>query len=807
MKTTPARFISRFNIRNQMAKIKQVLKVLIITLSVFFTGYILDSLRPQIVGNYFEISTKLLPLVLAFSIFIMTWYSYRRSMDNHSLFLGAVFFIIGLFTLFHVLSYPFMPDFITPNSQQKASIFWIEAVLISALLFPASAYIYKKTLPGIINMPALFASALVLSSIVLIITLLYVDRLPQVFDPGGGTTGIFLLLVTTGFILGGCYLYAKRIQKTGQNNLICLIYGFIILLSSYSVHFFFEYPEHLLKATGFYFVYIALYKSSIDQPYENLVLSDEKRRQEFEEKYSGLFGNAHDAIITTDLDDMIISWNQSAEKMFGWKDSEAIGKSLSELIIPPGLHDKRREVIRNAISGLAVIGVDTVNLRKDGTEINVSVKISPLRDSDRNTIALSSIIRDINEYKLAEEELSWQVEVNAAMVELSSTLLSPATVEDISALVLEHAKTLTSSLYGYVGYIDPNTGHLVCPTMTRDMMEICKVKGKNNVLKEFRGLFGWVITSEKSILTNDPKNDPRSSGTPPGHIAIHRFLSAPAMLKKDLVGQLSVPSPVGSKIHIMRYYDRGKLVGQVALANSGRDYTDRDLAVVERLADLYAIAINRYWAEEQIKENLKEKEILLKEIHHRVKNNMQIISSLLRLQSRQITDIKYTDMLRESQNRIVSMSLIHEKLYHSKGLSKIDFNDYIRDLVNGLFQSFGVNGSISLKLEIRDVSLGIDSAVPCGLIINELVMNSLKHAFPEGRKGEIGISLHPVDENMYELVVRDDGVSIPENVDITKTESLGLHLVSIMVESQLHGEISLYRNKGTEFRIKFKDVK
>jgi two-component sensor histidine kinase len=153
------------------------------------------------------------------------------------------------------------------------------------------------------------------------------------------------------------------------------------------------------------------------------------------------------------------------------------------------------------------------------------------------------------------------------------------------------------------------------------------------------------------------------------------------------------------------------------------------------------------------------------------------------------------------------MSLIHEKLYQSKGLAKIDFDDYIRDLANGLFQSYGANSNIKLFTDVRDVSLGIDSAIPCGLVVNELVTNSLKHAFPDGRRGEVLISLHPTPENMIELIVRDNGVSIPANIDIRKTESLGLHLVTILVENQLHGEINLNRSKGTEFLVKFKDVK
>jgi PAS domain S-box-containing protein len=209
--------------------------------------------------------------------------------------------------------------------------------------------------------------------------------------------------------------------------------------------------------------------------------------------------------------------------------------------------------------------------------------------------------------------------------------------------------------------------------------------------------------------------------------------------------------------------------------------------------------------EEQIEASLKEKEMLLREIHHRVKNNMQVISSLLWLQSGYIKDKKYLDMFRDSQNRIISMSLIHEKLYRSKDLAKIEFDEYIRDLVNGLFQSHGVKtGTIELKINVDNVSLGILHAIPCGLLINELITNSLKYAFPDDRKGKISVSLHLNNENMVELKVSDNGVGIPSDVDFRKTESLGLRLVTILVEGQLKGKIDLDRSRGTEFIIRFK---
>jgi two-component sensor histidine kinase len=154
------------------------------------------------------------------------------------------------------------------------------------------------------------------------------------------------------------------------------------------------------------------------------------------------------------------------------------------------------------------------------------------------------------------------------------------------------------------------------------------------------------------------------------------------------------------------------------------------------------------------------------------------------------------------------MSLVHEKLYQSKDLAKIDFNEYINDMVAELIQSYEFNaGKITLNMNIENIPLDIGFAIPCGLIINELVTNSLKYAFPAGTQGEIRITLRSTDENMLELMVSDNGIGIPEDLDFRKTESLGLHLITTLAENQLHGEISLDRSKGTEFQIKFRGIK
>lgn len=209
--------------------------------------------------------------------------------------------------------------------------------------------------------------------------------------------------------------------------------------------------------------------------------------------------------------------------------------------------------------------------------------------------------------------------------------------------------------------------------------------------------------------------------------------------------------------------------------------------------------------EEQIKTSLHEKEVLLKEIHHRVKNNLQIISSLLSLQAEYLKDREVLAIFKDSQNRINSMALIHEKLYQSKDLARINFSDYIHDLVASLLYTYDINISkVVLKIEADEILLGIDTAIPCGLIINELVLNALKYAFPGTKKGEVYVSLRSLDDCKYTLTVQDDGVGLPEGLDFKDTESLGLQLVNALV-NQLGGTIAVENLGGVKFEINFSE--
>jgi two-component sensor histidine kinase len=198
-----------------------------------------------------------------------------------------------------------------------------------------------------------------------------------------------------------------------------------------------------------------------------------------------------------------------------------------------------------------------------------------------------------------------------------------------------------------------------------------------------------------------------------------------------------------------------------------------------------------------------EKEVLLKEIHHRVKNNLQIISSLLNLQSSRVTDPGTIQSLRDSQSRVRSMALIHEKLYQSQSLAKIDFGEYVKSLAGDLFRSYRQSlTGIELNIQTDKVLLELDQAVPCGLILNELITNALKYAFPDGRNGTITVELRAGSEQNINLRVADNGIGMPLDFDILKANSLGLQLINSLV-SQLDGRLELGNSQGTDFLVSF----
>ena len=261
------------------------------------------------------------------------------------------------------------------------------------------------------------------------------------------------------------------------------------------------------------------------------------------------------------------------------------------------------------------------------------------------------------------------------------------------------------------------------------------------------------------------------------------------------------------QVYNMGFYCNSHHYGGLSIALP-KDLSLEHEETIETIVNQASMALQRSFAEKAIKESLDEKEVLLREIHHRVKNNMQIINSLLSLQSQHVEGEETMDVLKESQGRVRSMAMIHEKLYQSPNLTKIDFKDYIEKLASNLIYNYQVETrNIEQIFEFKDVEMNIDTAIPCGLIINELVTNSLKYAFPQSESngnGIIKIELNQV-EDQFKLVISDNGVGMPSHIKPENTETLGLQLVNSLVD-QLEGTLEIDRQQGTKFTIIFSEL-
>jgi two-component sensor histidine kinase len=253
-----------------------------------------------------------------------------------------------------------------------------------------------------------------------------------------------------------------------------------------------------------------------------------------------------------------------------------------------------------------------------------------------------------------------------------------------------------------------------------------------------------------------------------------------------------------------------KVLGVITMQDYKNEnaFDNSQLELLTTIATQAAIALENSSLYNEVTKSLREKEVLLQEVHHRVKNNLQIMSSLVKLQSHYVNDNKMLEILKETESRIHSMAIVHSKLYMTKDYEKINFYDYVKNLTDNFWNTYGFKlKNISIKINISDFFLNIDTAIPCGLIINELVLNSIKYAFPDNRSGEITIGLSHHNHERLTLNVRDNGVGLPENMKIQESDTLGIQLVTLL-SKQMNGQVEIKseKDKGTEFIITFEEA-
>ena len=536
--------------------------------------------------------------------------------------------------------------------------------------------------------------------------------------------------------------------------------------------------------------------------------------------------STNDIVLLLDARNRIVEFNPAVQHLIGVAASEIIGQPVQQ--VWPEWPDQTERPPGNET------GLPEVVLSRGDEQHTYEVHISPLVNGRDRLISQVVVLYDITERKQAEEalrKLNDELEdgVLARTAELTRTNArlgreigeykraeAELVQRNRELLSLQSAAAATTSCLDLPFVLD---------TVTWEMVSLLGVEGcaisewnqesdTVSVIAEY-GSAGW--EEEKPVIkVYDLADYPLKN-----RVLAERYAQQMTTSQSDVdPAELAYMQQANLKTLLMLpMVFQNRVVGLVEMKDSRveRAFTDREISLAQLLATQAASAIEnarlyeraqreiseRMRAEKQIKASLREKEVLLKEIHHRVKNNLQVISSLLNLQSRYIEDQSVLELFQESQNRVRSMALIHEKLYRSQDLARINFAEYIRNLATHLVRSYRANsGPVSLKVDANDVSLSIDAAVPCGLIINELVSNSLKYAFKDGREGEIRIELRSDRDRQVTLIVADNGVGFPKDLDFRYTESLGMQLVNTLT-NQLDGTVELHSNGGTEFKITF----
>ena len=577
---------------------------------------------------------------------------------------------------------------------------------------------------------------------------------------------------------------------------------------------------------------------------------EHKRRERSHLQLADIVESSDDAIISVTLEGMIFRWNPAAEKIYGYSGEEIMGSSLS-ILIPSDSSDGGVGILDKVRNRKTTCNFETIHVKKDGGRICVSLTVLSIESSSGNIVGASIIAEDITDRKRALEEMRetkdyleslfdyanapiivWNTEFEITRFNHAFERLTGLRAEDVLCKSLEllfpgdrreesmeHIHHTTAGerwevveipivhVNGSVRtvlwnsaniYAEDGVTFLATIAQGQDITERKKAEetikqSQERLLSIFNSMTDYCYIVSRDYKIGFMNKSMRGKfGEQTGNVCY-----------KSLFGRES-PCPWTKMMNVQE----GKTVRwEHSSPDLGSTFEVIDSPLINKDGTISKLSIwrdisERKQAEKKIKASLKEKEVLLKEIHHRVKNNLQLVYSLLNLQSPYLRDKQAIDIFTESKNRIKSIALLHETLYGSEDLARIDFVRYTHSLVDNLSRSHGASAHTILKIDIHDILLGIDVAIPCGLIINELVSNSLKYAFLDSKEGLVYINLYLTEENSFELIVGDNGIGFPKNVDFRNTQTLGLQLVCTLTE-QLGGKIELYRDKGTEFRITF----
>ena len=457
-------------------------------------------------------------------------------------------------------------------------------------------------------------------------------------------------------------------------------------------------------------------------------------------------------------------WGRSRESLYQQPET------FIDAIYPPDA-ETLSEAFRQQYEG-TYLNIQVRVLRPDGDIRWIWAHSYPVNDAMGQTFRFVGIAEDITERKQQEEQT--EMEQRRLQSLLSITHMEHASTQDLLNIAVEEAKKLSASSMGFIAYFDEkktSTNPQPSPTIAPDH--------PMRITDEMQSTATWarLVQNKKTVVSNNlEKSGEFGAHGSDGALPIKRVILLP-VIRAD------------------------RVFAVVGVGNKDTDYTPLDANQLALMMDEVVKIIDRAQAEERLQASLNEKNALLKEIHHRVKNNMQVMVSLLQMQANQVSEERVRAMFHECRDRIYSMALVHEQLYSSTNLAQIHFGDYIERLVYDLHNTYNITMRIRLDMHINPVHLPIELAVPCGLMVNEIVTNAFKHAFPDGRAGIVSAELRQ-EGDIIILSIGDNGIGMAAGIVPEKTDSLGLKLIHLL-SHQVGGDLLLERENGTRFTLRF----